>query len=315
MKCVKRKGFTLVELLVVIAIIGILIGMLLPAVQQVREAARRTVCNNNIRQIALAAHNYESGFGHYPMGFSGPFGPAETDYPGDWGYEYIGILPHLLPFMEANNVQNIMDKASLRTDERKYDGVDYRGYWTYGGTWASMFSKIPSFVCPSATGGQPTFSLDSCMVIDDGSGSAYLSGFGRPSDQGDFGQTDYLGVSGAFGLAPSYPQGKGYFVNRKKRRVGEVADGTSNSLMFGENEGNSTSWIGGWCWLGSVGLPTMNGLHTGKGARWTQFSSAHPGTVQFAFGDGSVKGLNARIDDETLWALSGISDGLVNPEY
>ena len=90
-----RIGFTLIELLVVIAIIGILVGMLLPAVQKVREAASRTKCENNLKQIALACHNYVGAVGHFPQGW---------DFNSSWG-----PMPFLLPFMEQNNLYATMD--------------------------------------------------------------------------------------------------------------------------------------------------------------------------------------------------------------
>ena len=107
-----RKAFTLVELLVVIAIIGILIGMLLPAVQQVREAARRTQCANNIRQIGLAAHNYDSAFGELPPGPMGrtddltPIGPL-------WTYQSTSTLAWLLPYLEQQNIHQLLDPIAF----------------------------------------------------------------------------------------------------------------------------------------------------------------------------------------------------------
>lgn len=96
-----KCGFTLVELLVVIAIIGILIGMLLPAVQQVREAARRVSCANNIRQLGLAAHNYESAFGHFP--------PGVVDNDDDLTDALHSGMVYLLPFVEQNNLYDLYD--------------------------------------------------------------------------------------------------------------------------------------------------------------------------------------------------------------
>jgi prepilin-type N-terminal cleavage/methylation domain-containing protein/prepilin-type processing-associated H-X9-DG protein len=105
----KRSGFTLIELLVVIAIIGVLIGLLLPAVQKVREAANRASCQNNLHQIALASHNYQSAFGKFPPGIN--VSPFSTDanggaynLPPPTAGPYTGVLAYLLPYMEQDNV-------------------------------------------------------------------------------------------------------------------------------------------------------------------------------------------------------------------
>lgn len=317
-----RKAFTLVELLVVIAIIGILIGMLLPAVQMVREAARRTQCQNNLKQIALSAHNYESAHEHYPMGFQGPFGGADC-YPsggsgcpfGAWQFENIGVLPHLLPFMEQNNIHQLIDPELLKQHENPVAGATYNGYWAYwpGSTWGSIFNQVPSFVCPSGTQRDPDFSFDSSMVILSGT-SAFISGYGR-TERG-LGQTDYLPVSGVYGAA--VPERSGYFINRRLQRHGYIKDGTSQTLMFGENESGfikSSNTLYGWTWVGSTGFPVLYGLSTSPEAAWWQFSSKHPQVVNFAMGDGSVVALDSNIDLGILYSLAGTHEGEVLGDY
>lgn len=132
-----RKGFTLVELLVVIAIIGILIGMLLPAVQQVREAARRSLCMNNIRQIALAAHNYESA--HQEL----PFGVDLAGLPNTTTEELFGWQYYLLPFMEQNNAYEILDAGPFSMLARASDVDDGPN------VIAILETQIPGLQCPS----------------------------------------------------------------------------------------------------------------------------------------------------------------------
>ena len=126
----KQNGFTLVELLVVIAIIGILIGMLLPAVQQVREAARRTDCLNNLRQIGLGAHNFESSFQRFPTagGVVEEFTYDEEEFESIFGYDHLSWMFQILPFVEQGNISNQRDNLGI------YEIIEF---------------EVPSFNCPS----------------------------------------------------------------------------------------------------------------------------------------------------------------------
>ena len=123
----KRRAFTLVELLVVIAIIGILIAMLLPAVQAVREAARRTQCLNNIKQVALACHTYESAHGNFPPGMLEE--AIQSGTPGE-DPQRLGVLCFLLPFMELNNVADLVE-PTLNPDLLGDDGNGNGVWWEY----------------------------------------------------------------------------------------------------------------------------------------------------------------------------------------
>src|SRR4030088_3614646 len=100
------RGFTLIELLVVIAIIGVLVGLLLPAVQKVREAASRMSCSNNLKQIGLACHNYQTTFGSFPSGCLGRPNPPcmRADGVDFFSYQNVGMLVLLLPYLELDNI-------------------------------------------------------------------------------------------------------------------------------------------------------------------------------------------------------------------
>ena len=245
----KRGAFTLVELLVVIAIIGILIGMLLPAVQSVREAARNTQCKNNIRQIAIAAHNYESTNMRFPPGLLNESIDSQTDTDGT--PQEMGILVHLLPFIEANNVADLIE-PTLSPDRFGNDGTGV-GFWgdfnSAGGRstrFASLF-KISSFECPSdpveADGTILTLSTRSdagpeWKFLFDLNRVRRLSTNGYGVD--GVGATNYVGVGGAVGdvrdihIGRTYGAFLGVFGNRSKTTFGNITDGSSNTLLFGE---------------------------------------------------------------------------------
>src|SRR5262245_48567164 len=142
-----RSGFTLIELLVVIAIIAILVALLLPAVQKGREAANRTQCKSNLRQIALAAHNYESSNGALPPGYLGPrprgtfFKDEEEIWAAGANAHWIGVLPYLLPYVEQGELHRHLQ---INWDLNG-DGLP----WYRNATnWALAQTTIKTFLCP-----------------------------------------------------------------------------------------------------------------------------------------------------------------------
>src|SRR6185312_15467406 len=141
-----RCGFTLVELLVVIAIIGALVALLLPAVQSARESARRNQCSNNLKQIGLAALNYDASRGVFPPGYLGSTNPKRASaITGPSGpHQWIGVLVYLLPYMEA---QPVFDRLTLTLKV----GVDTSddNYWKDVNAWAAAQTTMGAFLCPS----------------------------------------------------------------------------------------------------------------------------------------------------------------------
>jgi prepilin-type N-terminal cleavage/methylation domain-containing protein len=134
---VLRSAFTLIELLVVIAIIAVLIGLLLPAVQKVREAAARAKCQSNLKQLILAAHNYHSARGYFPACFGLTVPGAAGDWYGEWsGEQYNNFVSPLFPYLEQQNLYNYWSSFA-------------RGWGSWGGPTSPNAGVLPSMVCPS----------------------------------------------------------------------------------------------------------------------------------------------------------------------
>ncbi|MEZ6141956.1 MAG: DUF1559 domain-containing protein [Zavarzinella sp.] len=279
----RRKAFTLIELLVVIAIIAILIGLLLPAVQKVREAANRSTCTNNLKQIALSAHNFDSQYGYLPPG-------TNLEYDRTTGVRtggsYIGLLAYLLPFMEQENIHRLIPSDRFESTTGSV--------WYGGGSWTAANNHIKSFYCPS----------DDARTVAPSSGVfAYFYTFSTTLRGGYFaganptlGRTNYTGCAGALGDTPSTPwsQWKGVFYPGSKTTVATITDGSSNTVFVGEIIGGTSPGTRDFCasWAGAGALPTAWGLPSTTG--WYSFGSKHTGVVNMAWGDGSVRALRKR---------------------
>jgi prepilin-type N-terminal cleavage/methylation domain-containing protein len=296
----RRKAFTLIELLVVIAIIAILIGLLLPAVQKVREAAARTQCSNNLKQMALACHNHHDTFGYLPNSGEGWWNPPTyiaLGEPAVGRYQWAGWGFQILPFIEQNNVYVGSSAGSIPQAQINAIGAN-----------------VKVFNCPSRG------------ALRQISGANWYS----PSGTFPHTMTDYAAAfcasanDGVIQYNPGGPSGV------DGTTMPQISDGTSNTLMLGDKcmdlcylgqfqSDDNEGYTAGWDW-DSV-RPTSAGPPL-RDARWCigygqdRFGSSHTAGIQAALADGSVRMISFAISAPTFYALGTRAGGeVLGPDF
>jgi prepilin-type processing-associated H-X9-DG protein len=314
------RAFTLIGLLVVIAIIGVLIALLLPAVQKVREAANRANCQNNLKQLALAAHNYASvNQDRLPPGYLGPKSPLTEDpVAAGWNAQFVGSLTYLLPYLEQENVHRALT-AALPANYFTLATVD-SPWWTYPAAVTAAQAQVKTLLCPSDSASSVANAIVAVHHGIDAATSVktqYARALVPPTSTG-LGRTNYVGAAGQWGVGiPGFDNVSGVLANRTAVALNRIADGTSNTLMFGEAVGDADTGTAtySFAWAGVGCLASWRGLLTGTGSGWYGFTSRHPGVVQFAFADGSVRGvrkpISAGAELTAFYYLSAHGDGQV----
>lgn len=281
-----RSAFTLVELLVVIAIIGLLVALLLPAVQAARESARRTQCKNHLKQIGIALHQYHDRTGHFPPGYRTAVAADNSDLGPGWGW-----ASFLLADLEQTNVGSL---ASWNFDIGDSHNQAVRG------------TLLPVFLCPSDPA-PPRFTVDATTTT-----VAY---------------GNYLAVNGNRGVSGAAATNDGTFLRNRWFRAADITDGLSCTLFIAERSQRMsyTTWVGAVTGgdvpsrLDPAAVESAAALvlghcgpHVPNNPAVTDadaFSSSHPSSVHFLFGDGSVHLLTDSISVPVYDALATRAGG------
>jgi prepilin-type N-terminal cleavage/methylation domain-containing protein len=312
----KRRGFTLIELLVVIAIIAILIGLLLPAVQKVREAASRAKCSNNLKQLGIAQHSYHDTNGHL-MPMVSPSGCC-------WGTWAVLVMPYI----EQNNAYRLYQNwGGTDTVASNFPAVTPAGTTPprYGGapnTVNVTNGRYAALSCPSDQNNKPIGSMTNCnYVVCGGTGGTYLT---RPAI-----------APGGFSPMPGMFDGSTNGRTNPHVKLTDVRDGLTNTVMMGEVLQGQGRDLRGFLWWGDASAfstyappntanpdqiysttycknqPQINLPCTGAGGAVFYSRSHHTGGVNAALGDASVRFVRQSINANTWLLMGSINDGAV----
>lgn len=305
MKNYRKRGFTLVELLVVITIIGILVALLLPAVQAAREAARRSSCGNNLKQVGLATHHFHAQQGSFPSGYLGPLPQGAISA---YDFQATSLLALLLPHLEQQNLYDKLDPAPGKPlFDRRVKGTPW---WNNPEARENAKTRVDTFLCPS----DDPVKTDNIVLIHFYYRSPYctMGAALLPASGKEIARTNYLGCAGVIGYtgqSTGCDRTAGVFTNRSQNTFATVRDGASNTLLFGEVMGgrrNQDDRTYGFAWIGVGAMASAWGIGD---ADWGAFSSYHPGVAQFCLADGSVRPISQTVDITTFKTLSGMREG------
>jgi len=314
----RRAAFTLVELLVVIAIIGILIMLLLPAINMAREAARKSNCMSNLRQLGTATHTFADTFRRYPPGMAGPL-PAWQPVP-PYNGQFTGHLAFLLQYMENAGLAKWLDQDKDWIDGISLYDVDRVGenFWLRPSAWQYAQTQLKSLVCPSDKGVQSVTDPFFLLLTSENGGcnGCNFNAVSWAGGVGDaMGRTNYLGNAGYCGILGcdwDRPWA-GPFTNRSKNESRSLVDGASYTLLFGEVMGGDqeSDVRHSFAWFSCNGMPTAWGLDPDalNEFGWFQFNSYHPNVVHFCMGDVSSKAISVNVGYDQFTYAGGMSEG------
>jgi prepilin-type N-terminal cleavage/methylation domain-containing protein/prepilin-type processing-associated H-X9-DG protein len=319
----KRPAFSLIELLVVIAIIAVLIGLLVPAVQKVRDTAMRLKCSHNLREIALATHDYHDTYLIFPPGINTQIDPyygqgmiKKFGSPPDAGMSY-SWKEAIFPYIEQSNLRNSL----ILNQVNQYGIYTDSQYYNCNGPNSLGAEVITLYVCPADFLPYPQVTI---YTADNGTN--YY-----------FGMSSYGGNAGTVSVYWPSASLDGVFYINSRVAIGEITDGTSSTLFFGERyhfdptfdrlSGSPLNTYGGWAWANVYAMEdqtlssqapinymiptniTLDPTYYYQNTRLGAFGSGHQGGANFAFADGSVRFLRDSLPQQMLQWLSTRAGG------